>query len=350
MIGLALQGGGARGAYQAGACLAFKKQRIHFQAVCGTSIGSFNGAMVVAHKEKELVELWKTVDMGKVLGYDEKYAAKLKNKEHDLQYYHLRFTNMLHIMRSKGINIQGLEKILRNHLTEEEIRKSKIDFGLCTIRLNKLKPLYIFKDEMLPGKIFDYILASCYLPIFKREKKIDGNYYLDGSFYDSTPINMLIEKGYKKIYVVELNPLININRKPKEDIEIIRISPRRSLGWVVNFDQKSIEENIKMGYYDTLRVIKKLDGYDYCFRKKSNLFYKWLIRKISEKELRHVKHFFNVSDNREVVIKSLEYVMKNAKIDFYQIYNPRTIIKKIQKKDQKDHFVYNFIRKLRVLW
>lgn len=349
MIGLALQGGGARGAYQAGACIALKKAGIKFDGVCGTSIGAINGAMVACGKEKELLELWKNMDMGKIFGFNEKFLEKKNKKEHDLDYYRLGFLNYMKIITDRGIKTKGLELILKTYINEEELRKNKVDYGICTIRLNDLKPLYIFKEDMIEGKLCDYILASCYLPIFKMEKKVDEHYYLDGGFYDNTPLNMLIEKGYKKIYVVELNPLLNINRKPSKDVEIIRISPMRSLGGVINFDIESIREIIQMGYYDTLRIIKKLDGHYYCFKKIPNVFYKWITRNVSIKEKKRLQGFFNIKTEKEIVIKSLEYIMKNEKIDYYQIYKPYKMIKKIQKEYSKKHFVYNFIRKLKVL-
>ena len=351
MIGLALQGGGARGAYQAGACLALKELGIKFSAVCGTSIGAFNGAMVACGKEEELLAFWQNVDMAQIIGLDDKIHDKILKKEFDLNYYRLGFLNILKILHSRGIDISGLENVLKKYLNEEELRTSPIDFGICTIRIKNLKPLYIFKNEMIKGKIFDYIMASCYLPIFKMEKRVDENYYLDGGFYDNTPLNMLIEKGYKKIYVVELNPLININRKPKKEVEIIRISPIRSLGGVFNFDSDSVKEVTLMGYYDTLRVIKKLDGYYYCFKNYPNIFYKWLLRNIKDKDLNRLKGFFNAKTEKKVVIKSLEYVMKNEHIDYFNIYKPYKMIKMIKmirKKYPKKHFVYNFLRKLKI--
>lgn len=349
MIGLALQGGGARGAYQAGASIALKEAGIKFNGVCGTSIGAFNGAMVACGKEEELLEFWKNVDVGKILGFDDKYIQKMINNDRDFQYYRLGFLNFIKILKSRGIDIDGLEEVLKSCLKEEELRNIKIDYGICTVRLNDLKPLYIFKEDMIEGKLYDYILASCYLPIFKMEKKVDNHYYIDGGVYDNTPLNMLIEKGYKKIYVVELNPLLNINRKPKKNVEIIRISPKRSLGGVLNFDVDNIREIIQMGYYDTIRVIKKIDGNYYCFKNNPSIFYKWITRKISRKEINHIKGFFNARTEKEAVIKSLEYVMKNENIDYYQIYKPYTIIKEIKKNYPKDHFVYNFLRKTNIL-
>lgn len=350
MIGLALQGGGARGAYQIGAYYALKKARIKFNGVCGTSIGAFNGSFIASGKEKELLEFWSHVSIGEILGFDKEYINKKCNQEFDFSYIKLGFKNLIHIVKSRGIDIEGLEKVLNDYLDEDLLLKSKIDFGICTIRLKDLKPCYIFKNEMEKNKIKDYVFASCYLPFFKWKKKIDDHYYLDGGFYDNTPVNMLIDKGYKKIYVIELNPLLNINRKiRKKEVEIIRISPKRSLGGVLIYNRDTLIENIKMGYFDTLRVIKKLDGYHYCFKKHSNFFYNFLTRKVNRKLMHHVKGFFNVKTNKEVVIKAMEYLMKKEDIDYYKIYKPYKMVKRLKKASKSKHFVYEFVIQIQFL-
>ncbi len=349
MIGLALQGGGARGAYQIGAYYAFKKAHLKFDAVVGTSIGAFNGALIASGKEKELLKFWSEISIGELLNFDSQYVQKKIDKNYDFAYFKLGFKNFISILKSKGISIQGLEKILNLYLDEDLLLKSKMDFGMCTIRLNDLKPLYIFKKDMIKGKIKDYILASCYLPIFHMEKKIDEHYYIDGGFYDNTPINMLIKKGCKKIYVVELNPIININRKPKQEIEIIKITPKRNLGGVIIYDTKSLIENIKMGYYDAIRVVKKYDGEFYCFKRVPEFFYNFLVRKIDKKELKHLKAFFHAKTNKLVIIKAMEYWMKYKNIDYYKVYKPYKMLKKLQKGEISKHFVYKFLTQLKIL-
>ena len=303
MIGLALQGGGARGSYQIGAYLALKKAHIKFDGVCGTSIGAFNGAMIASGKEQELLKFWTNISIGEVLGFPENLITKKVNNEYDLSYIKLSIKNMINIIKSHGVRTEGLKKILEEHVDKEALIHSKMDFGICTIKLPNLTPLYIFKEDMQQEKIDDYIFASCYLPIFKMEKKIDEHYYLDGGFYDNTPVNMLIEKGYKKIYVIELNPLINRKRKLIKPVEIIKITPRRSLGGILIYDNKTLEENIKMGYYDALRVVKKLDGYHYCFKRKKDFLYKWLLRKINKKVINKIMGFFNAKTEKEAIIK-----------------------------------------------
>ncbi len=350
MVGLALQGGGARGAYQIGAYYAFKKKRIHFDGVCGTSIGAFNGAFIASGKEKELLTFWSNVSVGEILGFDEKYVKQKLEHKLNLSSIKLSVVNFLHIVKSHGIEIEGLEKVLDEYLDEETLLNSKMDFGICTVRLKDFKPCYVFKQEMEKAKVKDYIFASCYLPFFKWKRKIDDHYYLDGGFYDNTPINMLIDKGYKKIYVIELNPLLNINRKiKKKDVELIRISPKRSLGGILIYDQETLRENIKMGYYDALRVIKKLDGYHYCFKKHSNFFYRFLTRKVNPKIKKRVKRFFNTRSDKQTVIKAMEYLMRRENIDYYQIYKPFKMLRNLKKMAKRNHFVYEFIRQIQFL-
>ncbi len=348
-IGLALQGGGARGSYQIGAFYALKKAKIKFDGVCGTSIGALNGAMIASGQEQELLKLWQNLSVGKILDFNHKYIEKKKNKEYDLTYFKLRIQNLFSIVKRGGIPIQGIHTILKENLNKEALLKSKMDFGICTIRIHDLKPMYIFKEKMNTEKIEEYILASCYLPLFKMQKIIDNEYYLDGGFYDNTPVNMLIEKGYEKIYIVELNPLINRKRKPTKKVKTIKITPKRSLGNVIIYDNDTIKENIKMGYFDTLKIIKKLDGFDYCFKNYPLFIYQFVTRKINSKTYNKISGFFHAKTEKETVIKSLEYVMKRENVDYYQIYNPIKMLKQLQNLPKKEHFVYKFIQNLKFL-
>lgn len=104
------------------------------------------------------------------------------------------------------------------------------------------------------------------LPIFKFEKLIDNNYYLDGGFHDYIPANALLEKGYDKVYVIDLEA-IGIRRPyiDKRKIQVIR--PSRKLGSILDFKKEDIRNNMKLGYFDTMRILKDFDGKKYLFKK-----------------------------------------------------------------------------------
>lgn len=345
MKGLVLGGGGAKGAYQVGAFLAFKKCHIKIDGVVGTSIGSFNAAAICAGKDEELYKFWKNVDVGYLLGLNKKYVKSVNDKKLFKEFiYGLIQTK--EIIENKGISTDKLKKALELMVDEEKIRKSKMDFGLVTVKAKSktLKPLYLFKEDMKEGTIADYILASCNLPVFKMSKMIDDSIYLDGGFYDNAPVKMLKDKGYDEIYVINIQGL---GRVPKDYDKngVIEITPSRYLGSMLSVDKKRINENIKLGYYDTMKVLKKLDGYSFIFKRKPNFIYNYKIKKINEDLLKRVKKYFKVTSNKDAIIKSLEYIMMKEDLTYYDIYSPWVVVKYVKERTNNKHFVYEFIRR-----
>ena len=65
-VGLVLEGGGAKGAYQMGALKKFAEHGITFDCVAGTSVGGLNAALWAAGKLKEGEELWSTLRQDKI--------------------------------------------------------------------------------------------------------------------------------------------------------------------------------------------------------------------------------------------------------------------------------------------
>ncbi len=346
MTGLVLAGGGVKGAYQVGSYLAFKKCGIKINGVVGTSIGSFNAALIASGMEAELYEFWKNVDVGALLEFNPKYTESVNNNDifKELIY---GIEQMTLIVKNKGISHKKLKELLDEIIDEEKLFKSKIDYGLVTVRVNDLKPLYLFKKDMKKGKISEYILASCNLPVFKTEKLIDDKYYIDGGFYDNNPINMLLEKGYEKIYSIDVQG-IGFNRKIKDKSKVIKIVPSRFLGSTLSVNKKKINENIKLGYYDTLKILKKYDGCNFLFHKHSNIWYNTLMWHVSDDLKEKVQKYFKGKNNKELILKALEYVMIKENVTYFEIHRVYKQIRKV-RKTKKKQFVYEFVRNLRFL-
>ncbi len=341
MIGLALEGGGARGAYQVGALKAFKECGIIFDGVTGTSIGSLNAALIAAGDDDLLEKLWLNENMGKILGFfeDEHEINGIVDAIKDKM---LPYNT---ILKNKGLNVENFKNKLDEIINEEKIRKGNMDYGLVTYRIKDKKPLYLFKEDIPDGKITDYILASCFLPVFKPMLLDGDSYYLDGGFYDASPSNMLENKNYETIYIVGLKS-IGIKKKKLKKAELIKINPTRSLGGMLNVDKNNIKKNIEMGYMDTLRILKKLDGKKYCFIKHKDFYYKWITRRVKRRTLERIETFFFTKNKKDLVIKSLEYIMTKEKYSYDKIYKPCNEIKKIKKK-KCDIIAYKFISELK---
>lgn len=339
-IGLTLAGGGTKGTYQIGVYRALLDSNIKISGITGTSIGAFNAAMIVSLGIDTLEKFWLEEDFAKHLGLEEQKEAN------NFKLFHELATPLKAIVKNKGISVDTLRRRLNDILDEDKIRKSKMDFGLVTLRINDKKPLYLFKEDIPKGKIADYIVASCYLPIFKYESLDDGNYFLDGGFYDNEPSNMLSNIGYDTIYVVELG-MIGRTTKNEGNAKIIRIKPTRYLGTMLDTKKSRAIENIRLGYYDSIKIFQNLDGYKYIFEVKSDKFYKRISRKITDRTLVRAHMYFTTANNKELVLKALEYILVKEKCTYTKIYDPIKLVKKYKNND-KESIAYKLISELKI--
>lgn len=347
MTGLVLAGGGVKGSYQVGAYLAFKKCGIKIDGVVGTSIGSFNAALIAMGKELELYNFWKNANVGDLLGFNTKYTESVNNKDKFKELIY-GIEQMTIIVKNKGISSDNLKKVLDEMIDEDKLMESKMDYGLVTVRVSDLKPLYLFKKDMKKNKISEYILASCNLPVFKSQKLIDDKYYIDGGFYDNNPVNMLLNNGYDKVYSIEVQG-IGLKQKIKDKSKVVSITPTRHLGSTLSVNKKKINENIKLGYYDTLKVLNGYDGYNFIFKNYSNWVYNILARKVDKELYKKCKRYFRAKTNKELILKALEYTLIKEDLSYFKIYSIFKQIKYVKKKTSNKHFIYDFVKSLRLI-
>lgn len=334
MVGLALEGGGAKGSYQAGAYMALKKCGIRIDAVAGTSIGSFNGALIAAHEEDKMLKLWRDATMSELLGIDNSKAHEILTASNTLSKITSSFSELYKMFKNRGLDMSPYRALVRNSVDEKKVRNSNIIFGLTTIKIDNLKPLELYIDDIKEGELADYIVASSYLPVFKKEKLIDDGYYLDGGFYNLSPSDMLEKIGCDTIYVINIRGIGFRKPRIKRRAKIIEIKPKTKLGSIVVFDKISTEENITRGYNDTLRIFNKLDGEEYYFKKKSDAYYKRLNHKIDDKLYKATSALLKSNNYKETVIRALEYTLKKNKKSDLEKYKIKDVIKMAPKNSE----------------
>ncbi len=262
MIGLTLEGGGVKGAYQIGAWKAFRELGMEFQGITGTSVGSFNGGLMVQDDFDTAWDFWYNITPQQVMTLDDEIHKMLCDKRLDYNDISVIIDDIRKMIKISGIDSSPLLKMIQKMIKEEVIRNSSMDFGFVTFSLTDAKPLELFKEDIPSGKMSEYLLASSYLPVFK-ERLLDGKMFLDGGFYNNLPANMLVRKGYKEIYAVRLLSAGRIIKVDQEDANIHYIEPVRDLGGMLDFNQKQIRQNLSLGYYDTLKKIRGYHGRRY---------------------------------------------------------------------------------------
>lgn len=261
MYGVALEGGGARGAYHIGALKALNELGIKIDGIVGTSMGAFNAAVYAQGDFDRLYNFWTNTSSGIVVGVKDNEITKFINKKLDLNSLKYWANYVKTNMSQGGMDVGKLKDVYGMYVDEKKLRKSKMDFGLATYSITDLKPLYMTKEKIAEGKALDYIVGSSYLPVFKSETLVDGKTkFLDGGFYDNCPVKILLDKGYKDIIEIRTDS-IGIKRSySKKDLNVIIISPSKDIGSILFSDKYKMNSNINMGYFDTLRVMKGYIG------------------------------------------------------------------------------------------
>ena len=257
-IGLVLEGGGVKGAYELGALIALAEKGFTFSAVTGTSIGALNGATLVSQGVEQLAEYWEQVKYCPVFDFDSETVARFKQKDFDLD---LILATGKKLFAARAIikdSYDAALKFVYDRLKEDESRKSHIDFGCVAYNLTDMEPFEAMKNDIPEGRLIDYIVASACFPIFPPTV-IDGKKYIDGGVFDNMPINLLARSGCKKMVVVRTHP---DTRQPKrriehDDLDIIYISPSASLGRAMVFSPERIENLKQLGYLDAMRVLEQ---------------------------------------------------------------------------------------------
>ncbi len=304
---LVLEGGGAKGAYQIGAWRALKEAGIKINAVAGTSVGALNAALICMGDLKAAEDIWKHISHSKVMEVDDEKAAQLFDGSAKLYDW---VQAVFKYAAEGGADITPLKELIADTIDEQTIKEGDISFYLHTFSLNEMKELDIDVKEIEDGLLPDFLLASAYLPVFKHEK-LHGQSYMDPGMFNNVPLDSLVKRDYKNIIMLRI---FGPGRyKPVEipqDVNIYSVEPRVSLGNILNFEAKKSINNLKIGYYDTQRLLYQLSGRIYYIDE-------------SEKECYYVRQLTNI-DQRVMEFLNSSYAPKSTK-SIYRTYMEDTL-------------------------
>ena len=331
--GLVLEGGGARGAYQIGAWKALKEAGVEFNAVAGTSVGALNGALISMGDVSLAEKIWHKTTYSTVMDVDDTWMEELFRNDKNVQEV---ATALWTTITSRGIDISPLRQFIDEILDEDKVRNSDIEFCLITFSLSDFKKLDLSIKEIPEGQLQDYLLASSYLVGFRREK-LQGKWFLDGSYVNKLPIDSLLNRGYKDIIEIRLHSLGPTPRYTlPEDGSVYEIESRVSLGNVLDFDPKLIKQNMMIGYFDALRLLYGLEGYIYYLdQTQDEEWYQTRISKLSVTERAEYALALKININssaKDLYLAMLEGSAKILKIPKYHIYTIEDVRRLVKER------------------
>lgn len=204
-FGLALSGGGLRGAAHIGVLKALEESNLYPTFISGTSAGSIiAGFYACGYSAKEMEEI--VTDMNRKI-YDPDILDIAKGI---CQLAIGRKPTVTGILKGKK-----LEKLMRKLTNGIRIRDSRVPTALTGVDINNGQTIYFVSNKrgLLDNKYNKYIdnvelckaiRVSIAIPMVFQPKDIDGIKLVDGGITDSLPVNILKKMGAKRVIGVNL--------------------------------------------------------------------------------------------------------------------------------------------------
>jgi len=166
--------------------------------------------------------------------------------------------------------INELRTLLQQNLDLEALRKKEVYiaiseggsantglFGLIKASYQHYikkdsKAVYIPIADQSEKDIYNFILASCSIPIIFPGIQINDRKYYDGGVYDNVPVKPLVESGCDTIIVLHLLKFNFVDKGKYPGINFCEIKHKHSLGGILNFDHEQAKKTYQLGYLDTL--------------------------------------------------------------------------------------------------
>jgi NTE family protein len=232
-INLALQGGGAHGAYTWGVLdrLLQDNDRLKIEGISGTSAGAMNAAALVQGMmygggegaRKILNEFWNGV--GQLASFEpsqrtpyDQWAGNWNIAASPMTFFTDALQRMFSPYQTNPLNINPLRDMVKKMIDAEIIRQckeTKLFISATNVETGRIR---IFETHELTH---DVIMASACLPFAFQAVPIDGVPYWDGGYVGNPAIFPLIYNcSSPDVVLIQINPLFRAGT-PDTSAEII---------------------------------------------------------------------------------------------------------------------------------
>lgn len=218
-INLALQGGGAHGAFTWGVLdRILEDERLDIVGISGTSIGGINGALIAdgltngdhAYAREKLAHFW--AEMGKLSHLSPIQRTFYSKMTDNWTLNHSpgrmmmdAITHMWSPYEFNPLNWNPLRDLIEQEIDFERVRDcEEISLFVCAtnVRTGKAK---VFTGSDISA---DAVMASACLPDYFHAVEIDGEAYWDGGFMGNPPLYPLFYgTDCEDMLLVEVNPI-----------------------------------------------------------------------------------------------------------------------------------------------
>ena len=225
-IGLALGGGGAKGAAEVGVLKVLEEAGVHVDYIVGTSIGSIVGGLYAAgYSASELETMFQTQEWLSLLT-DRK--ASLNNEPYttiDGVTYIFGFPVMDRNSRGIGVMSGGrIEQLIDSMASAKgcaEFESLKIPFRCVTADIREAKEVILSK-----GVLCKALRASMSIPGIFKPVDYNGRLLVDGGMLNNLPVDVCRQMGADIVIAVDLQ---QNEQKPRKRTDLTALTGLASL-------------------------------------------------------------------------------------------------------------------------
>ncbi|PAU94582.1 hypothetical protein CK503_07245 [Aliifodinibius salipaludis] len=200
---LVLSGGGAKGAFQAGALEVLKEAGYSFDAISGVSVGALNGVMLATDQFNELLDIWQEITPNKVLR-----KTSLLTLARQYLLYKIGFGSP----PVSRYNNEPLQHLMHHYLKDKTV-KLPFHFGYVKLESGEYVKATIRRTD---GHTIDQddlkrILASTAIPVYFNPAHIGDFTAVDGGLRNISPIKEVLPYRPDRIIIIPTEP---VNKDP----------------------------------------------------------------------------------------------------------------------------------------
>lgn len=264
-LGIVLDGGGGRGAYQIGVWKYLKESKLYnsISAISGTSVGGLNSCLFALDEYNLAETIWTQKIQDKILSIDidiKEICSKIA-----LQFGIQNFVpgasiiSFFTMLSTRGyFSRKGLIEIIDEYIDLNELSKMEFPIYATCVELPLFETRYFKLNGYDTETIKKILLATSAIPIIFPKEEIEGKYYYDGGIKDNSPITPLYEEGCTDIIVIHLKA-DEILKDRREGVNIYEICPQEDLGnffkGTLDFSTEGAYRRIEQGYRDAKEIL-----------------------------------------------------------------------------------------------
>ena len=269
---LVLGGGGAHGSYQIGVWQALKELGITFELVTGTSVGALNGAFVLQDDIEVAKKMWQSLSTEAVMSFPA--AARNNQTIRELIWQIASLTTTA--IRQKGVSTQPLRKLLEAAIRQDKIESSPIRLFVVATEMSALKETVVEINKVKPDQRVEWLLASASFFPAMQATEIDTFSYMDGGYRNNLPVDVAIQNGATEYIAIDIKgPGITKHTRLPETVVSTSLHSPWELGTFLVFDATRSQQNLQLGYLETLKKFGQLKGYWYAFEQTKDIEILW---------------------------------------------------------------------------